>query len=93
MTNVKMKLELLEFAKGLNINPNDEMFSIVIKSGNLYEFIDLLIDTQGTGTEFSPFDGVYTQYDFLNAAQKGKFSEDIIEDLLDIDVINRLEKG
>ena len=72
---------------------NDDLFDGVVESGNIYEAISLLADVAGNGDERNPFDGVYTQSDFRQAAEAGQFSEELITDLLDMDEIQNLERG
>ena len=86
-------VSMMVFLEGLNIDPNDPLFADVIKTGDIYETITLLADTAGNGDAKNPFDGIYTQSDFRNAAEEAQFSQEMIEDLLDMEEIQNLEKG
>lgn len=81
------------FLEGLNINPEDPLFASAIETGNIEEVINLLIDTAGNGDTENPFDGVYTQSDFSEAARAAQFSEEMIDELLSMTPIRTLEKG
>ena len=81
------------FLEELNINPEDPLFASAIKAGNIEEVITLLIDTAGNGDTENPFDGVYTQSDFSEAARAAQFSEEMIDELLSMTPIRTLEKG
>ena len=81
------------FLEELNINPEDPLFASAIKAGNIEEVINLLIDTAGNGDTENPFDGVYTQSDFSEAARAAQFSEEMIDELLSMTPIRTLEKG
>ena len=85
-------LSMTLFLEELGIT-NDDLFDGVVESGNIYEAISLLADVAGNGDERNPFDGVYTQSDFRQAAEAGQFSEELITDLLDMDEIQNLERG
>jgi len=81
------------FLEGLNINPDDPLFAPAIEAGNIEEVINLLIDTAGNGDTENPFDGIYTQSDFSEAARAAQFSEEMIDELLSMTPIRTLEKG
>jgi len=81
------------FLEKLNINPEDPLFASAIEAGNIEEVITLLIDTAGNGDTENPFDGVYTQSDFSEAARAAQFSEEMIDELLSMTPIRTLEKG
>jgi hypothetical protein len=86
-------VSMMVFLEGLGINPKDPLFTSAIKSGNVEEIIALLVDTAGNGDAQHPFDGVYTQSDFAQAARAAQFSEEMVDDLLDMDEIRTLERG
>ncbi len=86
-------VSMMVFLEGLGVDPKDPLFALAIKTGDIYEAISLLVDTAGNGDEENPFDGVYTQSDFRNAAEEAQFSQEMIADILDMDEIQNLEKG
>jgi len=86
-------VSMMVFLEELGINPKDPLFSSAIKSGNLEEVISLLTDTAGNGDAEHPFDGVYTQSDFAQAAKAAQFSEEMIDELLSMTPIRTLERG
>jgi len=86
-------VSMMVFLEGLNINPEDPLFALAIKTGDIEEVINLLIDTAGNGDTENPFDGVYTQSDFSEAARAAQFSEEMIDELLSMTPIRTLEKG
>jgi hypothetical protein len=86
-------ISMMVFLEGLGISPKDPLFASAIKTGNIYEVISLLVDTAGNGDTENPFDGVYTQSDFYKAAQDAQFSQEMIDDILDMEEIQNLEKG
>jgi hypothetical protein len=81
------------FLESLGLNPDDPLFRTAIKQGDIYELIELISDSAGDGDDTDPLDGVFTQSDFRTAAQEAQFDRKMIEDILDIDIIRRLEKG
>ena len=86
-------VSMMVFLEGLGINPEDPLFDLAIKTGDVEEVIALLVDTAGNGDAQHPFDGVYTQSDFAQAARAAQFSEEMVDDLLDMDEIRTLERG
>lgn len=81
------------FARELDLNPNDEIFSTAFQNGDLDEFMGLVADTAGNGDERNPLDGVYTKYDFEQAAKAAGFSKNQLAYLLDMSEVQNLERG
>jgi hypothetical protein len=83
----------MTFAEMLGVDPDDPMFQSAFEEGDIYEIINMLVVTAGNGDEENPFDGVYTKGDFKAAAEEAQFSDEMIDELLDMEEIQNLEIG
>jgi len=80
------------FLEELNQDPDDDLFSIAIEDGDIYEAIILLADVAGNSRKINSFDGIFTKEDFIRAAMAAQFSEEIIEAILNLNKVKFLKQ-
>jgi hypothetical protein len=87
--------KLAKFLFNLDFDPNDEVLKTAISFNDIEELLPVMADMSGVGDEDErvAFDGLFTKFDFFDAAKKAGFEKHQIEYLLDHDYVRSLERG
>ena len=87
--------KLAKFLFNLDFDPNDEVLKVAISFNDIEELLPIMADVSGVGDEDErvAFDGLFTKFDFYDAAKNAGFEKHQIEYLLDHDYVRSLERG
>jgi hypothetical protein len=87
--------KLAKFLFNLDFDPNDEVLKVAISFNDIEELLPVMADMSGVGDEDErvAFDGLFTKFDFYDAAKNAGFEKHQIEYLLDHDYVRSLERG